>query len=485
MLEARTIGRVETGVPGLDTILAGGLFGGGVYIIEGNPGSGKTTLGNQICCHRAGRGESTVYITLLAEAHTRMIAHLRAMTFFRPELIPSSIYYISAFKVLEQTGLDGLLKTLSSAVQQRKAQFLVLDGLVSAEEFAPSAGAFKKFIHELQTISGMMGVTVLLLSSTERPTAFRPEHTMVDGLIELYDTISGMRSLRSLVVKKMRGARQLTGRHAFEISNAGLRVFPRLEAISHHVEDPIPNATGVAPLDVEGLDGMLGGGLSATSNTIVLGPTGSGKTILGLQFLAAGIRRGEPGLYVGYYERAAGVFAKSERLGLRLREAAESKQLHVLWEGPVEGVVDAALERLLDVVAQHGVKRMCFDGLHGFRHQAEHPERVRTAFAALGDELARRGVTSIFTLESRELVGPRIELPVDGVSALAENVMLLRHVEVRSELHRMISVIKVRDRAHDGTLRKLEITEAGLVVRDRFDGAEQVLTGAAHHVPEA
>src|SRR5215207_1133695 len=107
MLEARAIPRVETGVPGLDTVLAGGLFRGGVYIIEGSPGSGKTTLGNQICFHRAHAGESTIYITLLAEAHTRMISHLRQMEFFRPELIPSSIYYISAFKVLEGNGLDG------------------------------------------------------------------------------------------------------------------------------------------------------------------------------------------------------------------------------------------------------------------------------------------------------------------------------------------------------------------------------------------
>src|SRR5688500_18093692 len=177
MLEVRPIARVETGVPGLDTILAGGLFKGGVYIVEGNPGAGKTTLGNQICFHRAGKGESTIYVTLLAEAHTRMIGHLRSMSFFRAELIPDSIYYISAFKVLEGSGLDGLLKTLREALLQRKAQFLVLDGLVSAEEFARTPGDFKKFIHELQTISGMMGVTVLMLSSTERPAEFRPEHT--------------------------------------------------------------------------------------------------------------------------------------------------------------------------------------------------------------------------------------------------------------------------------------------------------------------
>src|ERR1700733_12035543 len=130
MVETRSMGRVDTGIPGLDTILNGGLFKGGVYIIEGAPGAGKTILGNQICFHRAAEGDSTIYITLLAESHARLLAHLRSMEFFRPELVSSAIYYISAFKVLETTGLDGLLKSIQEAVHSRKASFMVLDGLV-------------------------------------------------------------------------------------------------------------------------------------------------------------------------------------------------------------------------------------------------------------------------------------------------------------------------------------------------------------------
>lgn len=475
MLEARAIARVDTGVPGLDTILCGGLFRGGVYIIEGDPGSGKTTLGNQICFHRAAQGESTIYITLLAEAHTRMIAHLRQMEFFRSELIPSSIYYISAFKVLESSGLEGLLKTIGDAVQQRKATFLVLDGLVSAEEFASSPREYKKFIHELQTISGMMGLTVLLLSSAERPVAFRPEHTMVDGLIELADTIHGMRSLRTMVVKKMRGAAQLGGKHAFEISNAGIRVRPRIETLAHR-EAVITVPDAQAPFDVRGLDAMLGGGLPVASNTIVTGPSGGGKTILCLHFLAAGARRDEPGLYVGFYERAGGMHAKSKRLGLGLEQA---KNIHIQWEAPVEGVIDAVIERALEAVDEHGIKRLAFDGLHAFRSRAEFPDRVRNVFGSFADELTRRGVTSIFTLESREVIGPSIELPIDGISALADNLILMRHTEIRSELSRLISVLKVRDHAHDGTIRKLEISATGIAVGDSFEGAEQVLSGSA------
>lgn len=477
---------MDSGVPGLDTILNGGLFKGGVYIVDGPPGSGKTILGNQICFHRAAHGDSTIYITLLAESHTRMIAHLRSMEFFRPDLVASSIYYISAFKVLEDAGLEGLLRSVQDAVHARSAAFVVLDGLVSAEEFAPSPRAFKKFIHELQTISGMTGCTVLLLSSTERTAGLRPEHTMVDGLIELGDTAVGVQSLRHVVVRKMRGTRQLRGRHALEISSAGIKVRPRIEALLHAPDegDPAPPALAQVNFGVIGLDAMLRGGLPGGSNTIVLGPSGSGKTMLGLQFLSAGVRDDQIGLYLGFYERPATLLAKGARLGLGLEAAHERGVLHLFWEPPIESGLDAVVERVLRTVIERRVSRLCFDGLHGFRHHAEYPERTRAVFSALGHELTRRGVTTLFTLESGDIVGSGIEIPIDGVSALADNIILLRHVELRSQLYRLISIVKVRDRAYDGAIREFQITDRGVVVADTFDSAEQILTGTARIVAE-
>lgn len=477
---------MDTGVPGLDTILNGGLFKGGVYIVEGPPGSGKTIFGNQICFHRAARGDSTIYITLLAESHTRMIAHLRAMEFFRPELIASAIYYISAFKVLEEGGLDALLHSVQESVHARKAGFVVLDGLVSAEEFSSSSRAFKKFIHEIQTISGMTGCTVLLLSSTERAAGFRPEHTMVDGLIELGETAVGVQSLRHVVVRKMRGTRQLRGRHALEVSSAGITIRPRIEALlaGPDEDDPVPRQVAQANFGVIGLDAMLRGGLPGGSNTIVLGPSGSGKTMLGLQFLSAGARDDQIGLYLGFYERPASLLAKGTRLGLGLEAARERGVLHLLWEPPIEGGLDAVVERVLRTVIERRVVRLCFDGLHGFRHHAEYPERTRAVFSAFADELARHGVTTLFTLEGGDLVGSSISVPIDGVSALADNLILLRHVELRSQLYRLISILKVRDRAYDGAIREFQITDRGVVVADTFDSAEQILTGTARTVSE-
>ena len=213
---------------------------------------------------------------------------------------------------------------------------------------------------------------------------------MVDGLIELGDTELGVQSLRYVMVRKMRGTRQLRGRHALEITSVGIRIRPRIESllqgpdqgpVQGHDEDvAAPRQAAPAGFGVIGLDAMLRGGLPVGSNTIVLGPSGSGKTMLGLQFLSAGARAGEIGLYVGFYERPADLLAKSGRLGLGLEGARERGILHLLWEAPIEGVLDAVVERVLRAVVDHRVSRLCFDGLHGFRHHAEYPDRTRAVF---------------------------------------------------------------------------------------------------------
>ena len=480
-LEPKPLARVPTGVPGLDTVLAGGLIAGGVYLIEGAPGSGKTILGNQVCFHQAALGASTLYVTLLAESHTRMIAHLRTMSFFRPEVVGKQVYYVSAFKVLEGEGLDGLIKSMRDIIRSRQATFIVLDGLVSAEEFAPTSRDFKKFIHELQVVSGMTGATVLLLASTERPRV-RPEHTMVDGLIELGETVVGVHSIRELMVRKLRGVPQVRGRHALEISDDGITIRPRLEILLGPPDSDVGRANELAagpPADfgVPGLDKMLSGGLPRGSATLVIGPSGSGKTVLGLQFLAAGARRGEPTLYLGFYERPSQILAKCERLGFDLDGEVRAR-FHLAWEPPVEPVIDALGARLIRTVQQHKIRRVCFDGLHGLA-MTEYPERLRAVFVSLSDELTRLGATSLFTIETRDLVGPRISIPIEGVSALAENIILLRHVELTAQLHRLVSIFKVRDRSYDGAIREFKITEKGIIVDDTFSSAELILTGAA------
>src|SRR6195952_542345 len=184
MTEVQNIERLTSGVPGLDTILCGGFTKGGIHILQGPPGTGKTTLGNQVCYHHAVSGGRALYVTLLAESIDRMLLHLGTMRFFDGSRLPEPLSYISGLQALDNEGLSGLVALLRREVAAHKATVLVLDGLVAAEDHATSATEFKKFIQELQAQAGLYGCTVFLLT-TAKGQVIPPEHTMVDGIIEL------------------------------------------------------------------------------------------------------------------------------------------------------------------------------------------------------------------------------------------------------------------------------------------------------------
>jgi len=223
--------RLPTGIAGLDTILGGGVFHGGIYIIQGAPGAGKTILGNQICFAHAAAGRRALYITLLAESHSRMIGHMQRLSFFDQGAIPDRVSYIGAFKILDDDGLRGLLDVVRREVRARQIKTLVLDGLITVHEKASSDLELKKFIHELQAQAAFSDCTMFLLTSAFDGQKFPPEHTMVDGLVELQSSLHGRRAEREMQVHKLRGGWFMGGRHSYRITDGGIAAFPRTEAV--------------------------------------------------------------------------------------------------------------------------------------------------------------------------------------------------------------------------------------------------------------
>jgi len=458
--------RVATGIPGLDIILEGGFLTGGVYIIEGPPGVGKTTLGSHFCFNHAARGGRAVYITLLAESHTRLLQHLRRMSFFDPNVVPERVSYISAFKVLETEGLSSLIKLVRQTMAAQKASVVILDGLVSAEEASPSPKDFKKFIHELQVVTSMIGCTALLLNSTERPRGFRPERTMVDGIIELEDTMVGQHATRHLSIRKMRGAAPVRGMHYMQITDEGVAVLPRIETIGVHagldaVVTPRPERV---PFGAKGLDEMLLGGAPQGSVTAVIGPSGSGKTLLGLHFLHDGVQKQEAGAYFGFYERPAVLLEKAKRFHLDLSDAREGGLIEVHWARPVEGVIDLLADRVIALAKKLKIKRLFIDGLAAFQAAAESPVRLREVMSCIVDELENIGVTTVYSAETPDLFGENLEETMLGMSALTHNIVLLNHTERPTRIRRTVTVLKVRDSGHDLSVREFAITNEGIVV---------------------
>lgn len=468
--------RIPSGVLGLDAVLDGGFLQGGTYIVAGMPGTGKTILGNQICFHHVSQGGRVVYVTLLAETHGRMLAHLRGLAFFTEEPLASALHYVSAYRVLTQEGLKGLLELLRQLIREHRATMLVLDGLVSASASAPNELAFKEFVHELNTLVSVIGCTTFLLTNGHSPEDVHPEHTMVDGLLELTDELIGVRAARELIVRKFRGSGHLRGRHVFQISQQGITVYPRSEAM---LADPIAvpgEYKSRLPVGIPALDEMLRGGLQRGSATLLMGPSGSGKTLMGLQFLAHGSKLGEPCMYFGFYESPPRLVGKGQAIGLDLVGAVKAGHLEMLWQPPVELVLDALAVKILASIKRRGVQRLLIDGLVGFKESTIHTERINRFFAAFTNELRALEVTTIFTEETRVLFGPEVETPVKGLSALVENNLFLRQIEWRGELRKILAILKTRESGHDPSVRELIIDDQGIHLGGRFNKVGSVLT---------
>lgn len=466
--------RLSTGVPGLDRILDGGFVRGGVHLLQGVPGAGKTVLSNQMCyAHVAAGGGKALFTTLLAESSAHMMQHISTLSFFDASVVPASLAYVSAYEAMK-TGLKDVVKLLSAEFRTRKPTLLVIDGFAIVNV---SFGAIeiKEFIHELQLAGEAYGCTTLILTHGAQ-REYQPEQTMVDGVITLQRTLHGTRSLREIEVQKMRGSNAVFGRHAMVITGDGVTIYPRLEALLGDPNAiPAPSdkrvTTGLPPLDR-----MLGGGLPLGSTTMLLGPSASGKTTMGLHFLAKSTAE-EPGLLFGFYEGPSSLAKKGRNFGLPV-ELVDTGALTLMCFPPTEQILDDLGAQLLAGLRKHKVKRLFIDGLDGFEQATPDRHRVLPFFTALTNELRILGVTTVFTAETRRTLGLKVEVPMSGTSGLAENIIQLHWLHAGARFHRLLSIIKARDSEFDLSFHEYSITGRGIALAENSMSAEALLTGA-------
>lgn len=490
---------VPTGVPYLDEALGGGMPQGALAIVVGTPGSGKTTLACQMAFATAQAGGSALVLTALSETSTKLIAHLRGFRFFDPTQIGQSIQFLSMEHFLRQ-GLDATADEMVAITRKSRASLVVLDGFRGVRESEMEAQSARRFLYSVGARLGVLGTTTVITSEAQpRDPEFFTEATTADVIVGLHYSLEGVRQRRGLEVIKVRGSKILPGLHGFELTDRGAQVFPRLEARvvadgeRSHLTSSAPSAE-LAPqeqevedaktsaeerhdtrarFDLPGLDMLLGGGLIRDTSTVVIGSSGSGKTLLALHFALAGVAAQEPVVYVSLREprgqllRIADMFT----LGASLR-AALAQDGGLVFQGwdPVEINPDVIAERIISAIDRVNAQRVVIDSIGEVEHaisRSGDAGRITDYLAALRVAFRRRGITALIVKEISPVAATLPIISTEPVSVLSENVLKLQQENDGAELRRSISVTKMRFSAYDARPREFTISSpAGITVED-------------------
>lgn len=467
-----------TGIAGLDILLRGGFVVGGVYLVLGNPGTGKTTLGNNLAYNVVKQGGTALYVTVVAETHDRMLNHLAGFEFLDLEQVGERIHYLSVYDELMEHGLDGVQTVLRRAIRERGYDLLVIDGASVLEMAAASHMEYSRFISDLSAQMGALGCISVLLAMSSSHSEKRSIAPYVDGILELEDRSVGLQDIRYIHTVKMRGVELIRGRHRFTISTRGIEVFPRLETVLVTRASDSGGRKERVSTGIPGLDDILHGGLLEGSTSLVRGPAGIGKTILGLQFILEGARRGESCIIATFLESSQALSLIAEDVSEELNPLSEQGLVHIYSTTDPELPVDDWAWKLLEYVDAHKPERILIDGASDVSCLRLDPNRRTAFFRALISTLTSRGITVMFTAETNEMFAPGVGGLQGELATMSDVVLLMHYVQVTSRLHRVLSVVKVRGAAHDQVAREFSISRRGIELNMDEDSAARILTAA-------
>jgi circadian clock protein KaiC len=469
--------RLRTGIADLDLILGGGFEPGSLVILAGAPGTGKTILAQQICFANATPEHKALYYTTLSEPHSKLVRHLEPFDFFKPAALGKSVDFMHLGELVQDAIKDGLESLVYEVVRmcfEARPAVVVIDSAKALGDFASQ--------HELRTalyglasrVAHTQALLLLVGEYTSHEIESGAEFSLADGIIQLAYEPHEPVDRRWLRVVKLRGGGHLVGKHSFRIRQQGFEVFPRLETLA-------PNGTveaeGRVTSGIPRLDELMGGGMSAGQATVVLGPSGAGKTILALRYAAQGLEAGERCLYVSFQETGHQLVKKAASFGWNLAKAWESGQLVIHYVPVGELDLDTIAAAVRGELAKGSIRRVVVDSLAELVFAAREADRFPAYSRSLVGWIRAAGASVLITSETTTL-GPMTE-PIGGLSFLFHNVILLRYLEIGSELRRALNIIKMRTSNHDKGVFEYVIDAQGLTIKDRLEEVTGVLGWSA------
>ena len=469
--------RVPTGINELDEILDGGLPAGSLAVLAGPPGTGKTILAQQLAFSASSEDRPALYYTTLSESHAKMRRHLESLEFYDESKIDQAVRFLHVTELLQgngdgNRGLEGFFAEILNAAFNQSPSMIVVDSFKALHHFVTD-DRMREAVFDLASKVSHTGALLLLVGEyTETEILTDPEFAVADAILEVSHDIDGPVDRRYLRVRKLRGSASLMGKHAFQITQRGYELFPRPESLA-----PRPPAIGGArrAFGNDVLDRMTDGGLPPGEATLVMGPSGAGKTVLSSEWISAGLVAGETCVYVSFEESADQLRQKAETFGWAWNDAVERGDLTILHVPPIELDIDELAHQVRELVETQDIGRVVFDSLGELVPVSSDLGRFPGYIWALATTITATGASLIFTQETTAL-GPT-EARFAKLSYLFHNVLVLRYMEVGAEVGRALMVLKMRESAHDKRLASYEITSEGFEVRGAVADADGILGG--------
>jgi circadian clock protein KaiC len=479
--ERVSITTLSTGVPGLDEVLGGGIPEYSFNLIAGAPGSGKTTLSQQIMFALASPQRPALHFTVAGEPPLKLLRYQQQFAFFDTAKVGSSVQYVNLSTAVLDLGLEAILEAIQAEVEKVGPAVVVIDSfraIVRAASGGKRRMKMQNFLERLAIrLTSWEATTFLVGEYSERESTDSAVFTVADGVLWLHQSIDRNSGVRKLQAMKVRGQAPLPGLHTMRITQAGVHVFPRIIKRGPEVGDR-PNkrlSTGVAAVDE-----MLGGGIPAWDSMLVTGPAGSGKSALATQFVAAGLAVNEPAVIAVFEEHPKEFLAHARTLAPDLEAMVQHGLLEIIYLRPLDLSVDEALLEIQAAVERTHAQRLVIDSLSGFELALAPTFRMdfRESLYRMVSALTGSGVTVVMTVEVAESFTD-LRFSTDLISFLSDDVIFQRYVEIEGRMHKVMTVIKMRGSAHSKDLRLYDVTEHGLVVGNTLYQYRGIITGVA------
>jgi circadian clock protein KaiC len=477
-----TINTIPTGVPGLDRVLGGGLPEYSFNMIAGSPGTGKTTLSQQIMYANASQERSVLHFTVLGEPTLKMLRYQQQFEFFDGDKVGEVIRYRDLTEEVLSGDLDRVLEAIVREVQVGNPEIVVVDSFrtlmrANTRDRLSGETAVEAFLQQLSLHLASWEATSFLIGEyTEAEIRNNPVFTVADGILWLHHAVERNSTIRKLQVLKLRGQAPIPGLHTFRITNRGLQVFPRTEV---RLDPPTrPRPSGRLATGISGLDAMMGGGIPAGDSILLAGPSGSGKTTAGTHFIAAGMREGERAVIAIFEESPENYAARAGNLGMDLESMVERGDLRIVYLRPLDLSADEALCEIQDAVQEIDASRVLIDSLSGFEIALVQTNRddFRESLYRMVIALTRAGVTVMMTVEITEEF-TALRFSTHAISFLTDDLILQRYVELDGSLRKALAVVKMRGSMHGKEWRLYEIGDEGLILGDSLDSYRGIVSG--------